>query len=179
MILIVPSAVRDILKDYGSKPEIWDPTLLDSARSIFNNWVLDISQHDFSKRKTKTIVLVIGSPVESFCTKIVQKLRKDLLTFRVKIRNFNVFAHWWAKAISRKFWRKSWYSCYSLFPAILLFWAIWLKFRIHSNECAISCKTGFVLIRKWCGISCKKVISCTTTQLLRKRIDFYVETIDK
>ena len=25
-----------------------------------------------------------------------------------------------------------------------------------SNECAISCKTGFVLIRKWCGISCKK-----------------------
>ena len=95
MILIVPSAVRDILKDYGSKPEIWDPTLLDSARSIFNNWVLDISQHDFSKPKTKKIVLVIGSPVESFCTKIVQKLRKDLLTFQVKIaRNFDVFAHW-------------------------------------------------------------------------------------
>ena len=43
----------------------------------------------------------------------------------------------------------------------------WLKFRIRakfrakkklfiSNECAILCKTGFVLIRKWCGISCKK-----------------------
>ena len=42
----------------------------------------------------------------------------------------------------------------------------WLKFRIHakfrakksfiSNEFAISCKTGFVLIRKWCGISCQK-----------------------
>jgi len=25
-----------------------------------------------------------------------------------------------------------------------------------SNECAISFKTGFVLIRKWCEISCKK-----------------------
>ena len=45
------------------------------------------------------------------------------------------------------------------------------------NECAISCKTGFVLIRKWCGISCKKVISCKTTQLLRKRIDCFVETL--
>ena len=63
----------------------------------------------------------------------------------------------------------------------------WLKFRIHakfrakkifiSNECAISCKTGFVLIRKWCGISCKKVISCKTTKLLRKRIDCFVETL--
>ena len=41
----------------------------------------------------------------------------------------------------------------------------WLKFRNHakfrskklfiSKECAIFCKTGFVLIRKWCGISCK------------------------
>ena len=63
----------------------------------------------------------------------------------------------------------------------------WLKFRIHakfrakklfiSNECAISCKTGFVLIRKWCGISCKKVISCKTTQVLRKSIDCFVGTL--
>ena len=25
-----------------------------------------------------------------------------------------------------------------------------------SNECAISCKSGFILIRKWCEIWCKK-----------------------
>ena len=64
----------------------------------------------------------------------------------------------------------------------------WLKFRNHakfrakklfiSNECAISCKTGFVLIRKWCGILCKKFISCKTMQLLRKRIDCFVETLN-
>ena len=40
-----------------------------------------------------------------------------------------------------------------------------------SNECAISCKTGLVLIQKLCGILCK------TTQLLRKRIDCFVETL--
>ena len=88
-----------------------------SQVNILNNWGLDISQHDFSKRKTKKIVLVIGSPVESFC------MRKDLLTFQVKIaRNFDVFAHWCAKAISQKlFWRKSWYLRISLIPAISLF----------------------------------------------------------
>ena len=58
---------------------------------------------------------------------------------------------------------------------------LWLKFHIHAKfraiksfilkECAILCKTGFVLIQKWCGISCK------TTQLLRKRIDCFVETL--
>ena len=57
----------------------------------------------------------------------------------------------------------------------------WLKFHNHAKfravksfilkECAILCKTGFVLIQKWCGISCK------TTQLLRKRIDCFVETL--
>ena len=45
---------------------------------------------------------------------------------------------------------------------------LWLLLCIHpqfrakkiiSNECAISCKPGFVLIRKLCEISCKKVIS--------------------
>ena len=46
-----------------------------------------------------------------------------------------------------------------------------------TNECAISCKTGLVLIRKLCGNSCKKVISCKIMQLLRKRIDCFVETL--
>ena len=143
MILIVPSAVRDILKDYGSKPEIWDPTLLDSARSIFNNWVLDISQHDFSKRKTKTIVLVIGSPVESFCTKIVQKLRKDLLTFQVKIaRNFDVFAQ-------KLFWRKSWYLHISLIPAISLFRKI---LRNNSRKWWINSKPIRVNYTPFCSV---------------------------
>ena len=42
----------------------------------------------------KKLTLPIGFPVEIFSTKIVQKLRKYLLTFRVKIaRNFDVFAH--------------------------------------------------------------------------------------
>ena len=64
-------------------------------------------------------------------------------------------------------------------------WALhkkfWLKLRIHvkfrakklliSNECTILDKTGFVLIRKWCEISCK------TTKLLRKRICCFVETL--
>ena len=50
-----------------------------------------------------------------------------------------------------------------------------MKFRAKkifiSNECAILCKTGFVLIRKWCRITCK------TTKLLRKEFDCFVETL--
>lgn len=95
---------------------------------------------------------------------------ENLLTFRVKIRNFDVFAHWCAKAISRNFWRKSWYSCYSLFPAISLFRAIWLKFRMNAQF-----RTK--LVSYWKKIDAefraKKFISCTTTQLF-KRINCYV-----
>ena len=46
-----------------------------------------------------------------------------------------------------------------------------------SNECAISCKTYFVLIRKWYKISHKKNISCKNAKLLRKRICSFVETL--
>ena len=51
------------------------------------------------------------------------------------------------------------------------------KFYFISNECAISCKLGFVLIRKWCEISCKKIISCKNAKLLRKIIYCFVETL--
>ena len=63
---------------------------------------------------------------------------------------------------------------------------LWLLLCIHpqfrakkiiSNECAISCKPGFVLIRKLCEISCKKVISWKNTKLLRKRIYCFVKTL--
>ena len=42
-----------------------------------------------------------------------------------------------------------------------------------SNECAISCKPGFELIRKWWKISWKRVISCkNASKRLRKNLLF-------
>ncbi|XP_023322562.1 uncharacterized protein C05D11.1 [Eurytemora carolleeae] len=51
------SAVRDILKDYGSKPEIWDPTLLDSARgSMIYSW----------SEKEETVENMISESVKAY-----------------------------------------------------------------------------------------------------------------
>ena len=86
------------------------------------NTEMDAALHLIPRPQNYTTISYIGFPVEFFCTKIVQKLRKDLLTFRDKIaRNFDVFAHWCAKAISRKFWRKSWYLRVSWFCTKWLF----------------------------------------------------------
>ena len=38
----------------------------------------------------------------------------------------------------------------------LFMWNFVQKKLFILNECAVLCKTGFILIRKWCGISCKK-----------------------
>ena len=51
------------------------------------------------------------------------------------------------------------------------------KTRFNQIESTISCKHGFELIRKWCEISCKKIISCKIAELFRKRIYCFVETL--
>ena len=58
-----------------------------------------------------------------------------------------------------------------------LFMRIFVQKDDFFYKYAISCKTGFVLIRNWCKISCK-FISYNNTTLLRKRIYCFVETLD-
>ena len=62
------------------------------------------------------MVLELGFPIEIICTKIVQKLRKGFLTIWLKIaQNFDIISHWCAKAIPRKFWKKSWFAYFVIF----------------------------------------------------------------
>ena len=64
------------------------------CNSVNNTEVYIVQLIEYMVNYAKIGDILLGFPVNFFCTKIVQKLRKDLLTFRVKIsRNFDVFAH--------------------------------------------------------------------------------------